>query len=120
MTGVQTCALPISACLIGINKNWSDHALWWEQKQQWLLRTSWTLEKYEIHADASLSLTPQHKALRLGMPNGATLRLRACFSSPVFQTVMEIGRLLSKAASPQSHTFTFSHLSDTLIQSDLQ
>ncbi|XP_067113104.1 fermitin family homolog 3 isoform X1 [Osmerus mordax] len=78
-----------------INKDWSDHALWWEQKQQWLLRTSWTLEKYEIHADASLSLTPQHKPLRLGMPNGATLRLRACFSSPVFQTVMEIGRLLN-------------------------
>ncbi|XP_041707142.1 fermitin family homolog 3 [Coregonus clupeaformis] len=78
-----------------IKKDWSDHALWWEQKQQWLLRPSWTLEKYEIHADARLSLTPQHKTLRLGLPNGTTLRLQACFSRPVFQTVMGICRLLN-------------------------
>uniref|UniRef100_A0AAZ3Q4D6 Band 4.1 domain-containing protein n=1 Tax=Oncorhynchus tshawytscha TaxID=74940 RepID=A0AAZ3Q4D6_ONCTS len=78
-----------------IKKDWSDHALWWEQKQQWLLRPSWTLEKYEIHADARLSLTPQHKPLRLGLPNGTTLRLQACFSRPVFQTVMEVCHLLN-------------------------
>ncbi|XP_053735794.1 fermitin family homolog 3b isoform X1 [Synchiropus splendidus] len=74
--------------------DWSDHALWWEQKQQWLLRTSWTLDKYGIHADARLIFMPQHKPLRLGLPNGITLRLRACFSNPVFQTVMGICRLL--------------------------
>uniref|UniRef100_A0A4W5QE76 FERM domain containing kindlin 3 n=1 Tax=Hucho hucho TaxID=62062 RepID=A0A4W5QE76_9TELE len=78
-----------------IKKDWSDHALWWEQKQQWLLQRSWTLEKYEIHADARLSLTPQHKPLRLGLPNGTTLRLQACFSRPVFQTVMGVCRLLN-------------------------
>uniref|UniRef100_A0A674D2N1 FERM domain containing kindlin 3 n=1 Tax=Salmo trutta TaxID=8032 RepID=A0A674D2N1_SALTR len=78
-----------------IKKDWSDHALWWEQKQQWLLRPSWTLEKYEIHADARLSLTPQHKPLRLGLPNGTTLRLQACFSRPVFQTVMGVCHLLN-------------------------
>uniref|UniRef100_A0A4W5N201 FERM domain containing kindlin 3 n=1 Tax=Hucho hucho TaxID=62062 RepID=A0A4W5N201_9TELE len=78
-----------------IKKDWSDHALWWEQKQQWLLRPSWTLEKYEIHADARLSLTSQHKPLRLGLPNGTTLRLQACFSRPVFQTVMGVCHLLN-------------------------
>uniref|UniRef100_A0A674AW80 FERM domain containing kindlin 3 n=1 Tax=Salmo trutta TaxID=8032 RepID=A0A674AW80_SALTR len=78
-----------------IKKDWSDHALWWEQKQQWLLQLSWTLEKYEIHADARLSLTPQHKPLRLGLPNGTTLRLQACFSRPVFQTVTGVCRLLN-------------------------
>uniref|UniRef100_A0A8C7LFU9 FERM domain containing kindlin 3 n=1 Tax=Oncorhynchus kisutch TaxID=8019 RepID=A0A8C7LFU9_ONCKI len=78
-----------------IKKDWSDHALWWEQKQQWLLRPSWTLEKYEIHADARLSLTRQHKPLRLGLPNGTTLRLQACFSRPVFQTVMGVCHLLN-------------------------
>eukprot|EP00064_Thunnus_orientalis_P015108 superscaffoldBa00002742_g15157 len=71
-----------------MKRDWSDHALWWDQKQRWLLRTSWTLEKYGIHADARLLFMPQHKPLKLGLPNGITLRLRACFSNPVFQTVV--------------------------------
>uniref|UniRef100_A0AAX7UJT7 PH domain-containing protein n=1 Tax=Astatotilapia calliptera TaxID=8154 RepID=A0AAX7UJT7_ASTCA len=78
-----------------IKQDWSDHALWWEQKQRWLLRTAWTLEKYGIHADAKLVFMPQHKPLRLGLPNGITLRLRVCFSNPVFQTVMGICRMLN-------------------------
>ncbi|TRY54756.1 hypothetical protein DNTS_031272 [Danionella cerebrum] len=48
-----------------LKKDWSDHALWWEQKQQWLLKTSWTLEKCGVHADARLIFTPQHKLLRV-------------------------------------------------------
>lgn len=79
-----------------IKRDWSDHALWWEQKQRWLLRTAWTLEKYGIHADARLVFMPQHKPLKLGLPNGITLRLRACFSNPVFQTVIGICRMLSE------------------------
>uniref|UniRef100_A0A8D3CJS1 FERM domain containing kindlin 3 n=1 Tax=Scophthalmus maximus TaxID=52904 RepID=A0A8D3CJS1_SCOMX len=78
-----------------IKRDWSDHAIWWEQKQRWLLRTSWTLEKYGIHADARLLYMPQHKPLKLGLPNGITLRLHACFSSPVFQTLMGICRMLN-------------------------
>uniref|UniRef100_A0A3B1J6S3 FERM domain containing kindlin 3b n=1 Tax=Astyanax mexicanus TaxID=7994 RepID=A0A3B1J6S3_ASTMX len=80
---------------INLQRDWSDHGLWWEQKQQWLLRTSWTLEKYGIHADARLIFSPQHKPLRLGLPNGVTLRLRACFSSSVFRTVQGICRVLN-------------------------
>lgn len=79
-----------------IKRDWSDHGLWWEQKQQWLLRTAWTLEKYGIHADARLVYMPQHRPLRLCLPSGITLRLRACFSNPVFQTVMGICRMLSE------------------------
>uniref|UniRef100_A0A671SAY4 Fermitin family homolog 3-like n=1 Tax=Sinocyclocheilus anshuiensis TaxID=1608454 RepID=A0A671SAY4_9TELE len=78
-----------------IQRDWSDHALWWEQKQQWLLKPSWTLDKCGIHADARLCLTSQHKPLRLRLPSGITLRLRACFSSPVFRSVTGICRLLN-------------------------
>ncbi|KAL0994095.1 hypothetical protein UPYG_G00117690 [Umbra pygmaea] len=78
-----------------IKKDWSDHALWWEQKKQWLLRPSWTLEKYQIHADARLSLTRQHMPLRIGLPNQTVLRVQACFSRPVFQTVMGVCHLLN-------------------------
>ncbi|MCJ8734262.1 hypothetical protein PDJAM_G00233200 [Pangasius djambal] len=78
-----------------MQQDWSDHAIWWEQKQQWLLRTSWTLDKYGIHADARLLFTHQHKPLRLGLPNGVTLRLRVCFSSSMFRTVQGICRALN-------------------------
>ncbi|XP_023847866.1 fermitin family homolog 3b isoform X2 [Salvelinus sp. IW2-2015] len=78
-----------------VKRDWSDHALWWEQKQQWLLRTAWTLEKCGIQADAGLIFMAQHKSLRLGLPNGLTLRLRACFSGPVFRTVLGICKMLN-------------------------
>uniref|UniRef100_A0A4W5QD72 FERM domain containing kindlin 3b n=1 Tax=Hucho hucho TaxID=62062 RepID=A0A4W5QD72_9TELE len=78
-----------------VKRDWSDHALWWEQKQQWLLRTAWTLEKCGIQADAGLIFMAQHKPLRLGLPNGLTLRLRACFSGPVFRTVLGICKMLN-------------------------
>uniref|UniRef100_A0A672NK30 FERM domain containing kindlin 3 n=1 Tax=Sinocyclocheilus grahami TaxID=75366 RepID=A0A672NK30_SINGR len=78
-----------------IQRDWSDHALWWEQKQQWLLKPSWTLDKCGIHADARLCLTSQHKPLRLRLPSGITFRLRACFSSPVFRSVTGICKLLN-------------------------
>uniref|UniRef100_A0A8C7MGX6 FERM domain containing kindlin 3b n=1 Tax=Oncorhynchus kisutch TaxID=8019 RepID=A0A8C7MGX6_ONCKI len=79
-----------------VKRDWSDHALWWEQKQQWLLRTAWTLEKCGIQADAGLIFMPQHKPLRLGLPNGLNLRLRVCFSGPVFRTVLGICKMLSE------------------------
>nr|XP_029516704.1 fermitin family homolog 3-like [Oncorhynchus nerka] len=78
-----------------VKRDWSDHALWWEQKQQWLLRTAWTLEKCGIQADAGLIFMPQHKPLRLGLPNGLNLRLRVCFSGPVFRTVLGICKMLN-------------------------
>nr|XP_046151924.1 fermitin family homolog 3-like [Oncorhynchus gorbuscha] len=78
-----------------VKRDWSDHALWWEQKQQWLLRTAWTLEKCGIQADAGLIFMPQHKPLRLGLPNGLNVRLRVCFSGPVFRTVLGICKMLN-------------------------
>lgn len=93
-------AASASLCLSAeIQRDWSDHALWWEQKQRWLLRTAWTLEKYGIHADAKLLFMPQHKPINLCLPSGITLRLRACFSSPVFKTVMGICTMLSESES---------------------
>ncbi|XP_023694607.1 fermitin family homolog 3 [Paramormyrops kingsleyae] len=78
-----------------IKMDWSDHALWWEQKQQWLLRPAWTLDKCGIHADARLTFIPQHKPLRVGLPNGAVVRLRACFSGPLFHSIIGICRILN-------------------------
>ncbi|XP_072102096.1 fermitin family homolog 3-like [Mobula birostris] len=79
---------------INIKKNWSDHALWWEQKNSWLLKTNWTLDKCGIQADAKLFFTPQSKSIRLQLPNTKTVRLKASFSSPLFRAVIGICEIL--------------------------
>ncbi|KAJ8275388.1 hypothetical protein COCON_G00100130 [Conger conger] len=76
-------------------QDWSDYALWWEQKSRWLLKTHWTLDKYGVQADAILHYTPQHKPLCLQLPNMKTIRLNVSFSSVVFKTVTEICRTLN-------------------------
>uniref|UniRef100_A0A3Q3VVI9 PH domain-containing protein n=1 Tax=Mola mola TaxID=94237 RepID=A0A3Q3VVI9_MOLML len=75
-------------------QDWSDHALWWEQRKSWLLKTHWTLDKYGIQADADLRYTPQQKPLLLQLPNMKTIKLNVSFSSVVFKAVSEICRTL--------------------------
>uniref|UniRef100_A0A8D3C397 FERM domain containing kindlin 1 n=1 Tax=Scophthalmus maximus TaxID=52904 RepID=A0A8D3C397_SCOMX len=76
-------------------QDWSDHALWWEQRNCWLLKTHWTLDKYGIQADAFLRYTPQHKPLLLLLPNMKTIKMTVSFSSVVFKAVAEICRILN-------------------------
>lgn len=76
-------------------QDWSDHALWWEQRKCWLLKTHWTLDKYGIQADAHLRYTPQHKPLLLLLPNMKTVRMTVSFSSVVFKAVTEICQILN-------------------------
>ncbi|XP_020841281.1 fermitin family homolog 1 [Phascolarctos cinereus] len=80
---------------INIAQDWSDFALWWEQKHCWLLKTHWTLDKCGVQADARLLFTPQHKMLRLRLPNMKTVRLRVSFSSVVFKAVSDICKTLN-------------------------
>uniref|UniRef100_A0A4W3JKR2 FERM domain containing kindlin 1 n=1 Tax=Callorhinchus milii TaxID=7868 RepID=A0A4W3JKR2_CALMI len=80
---------------IQMAQDWSDHALWWEQKHCWLLKTHWTLDKYGVQADARLSFTPQHKPLKLQLPNMRTVRLKVSFSAVVFRVVIDICKTLN-------------------------
>ncbi|XP_014317857.1 fermitin family homolog 1 [Myotis lucifugus] len=80
---------------INIAQDWSDFALWWEQKRCWLLKTHWTLDKCGVQADAKLVFTPQHKMLRLRLPNVKTVRLRVSFSAVVFKAVSDICKALN-------------------------
>uniref|UniRef100_A0A8C9EW46 Band 4.1 domain-containing protein n=1 Tax=Pavo cristatus TaxID=9049 RepID=A0A8C9EW46_PAVCR len=73
-----------------VKKDWSDHALWWEKKKTWLLKTHWTLDKYGIQADAKLQFTPQHKLLRLQLPNMKYVKVKVNFSDRVFKAVSDI------------------------------
>ncbi|XP_030627475.1 fermitin family homolog 1 [Chanos chanos] len=76
-------------------QDWSDHAIWWEQKNMWLLKTHWTLDKYGVQADADLRYTPQHKPLCIQLPNMKNIKLPVSFSTVVFKTVAEICRILN-------------------------
>ncbi|XP_075818388.1 fermitin family homolog 1 [Microtus pennsylvanicus] len=80
---------------MNIAQDWSDFALWWEQKRCWLLKTHWTLDKCGVQADAKLLFTPQHKMLRLRLPNTKTVRLRVSFSAVVFKAVADICKVLN-------------------------
>ncbi len=55
--------------------DWSDHAMWWPEKNVWLDKTRWTLNQYNITADAVIHFTPMHKTLRVQLPD---LRLIDC------------------------------------------
>ncbi|XP_061846474.1 fermitin family homolog 1 isoform X1 [Colius striatus] len=80
---------------IKISQDWSDYALWWQQKNCWLLKTHWTLDKCGVQADAKLFFTTQHKMLRLRLPNMKTVRLKVSFSSMVFKAVSDICKILN-------------------------
>ncbi|XP_078418740.1 fermitin family homolog 2 isoform X4 [Cetorhinus maximus] len=77
---------------LDVKKDWSDHALWWEKKKTWLLKTHWTLDKYGVQADAKLMFTPQHKVLRLQLPNMKTVKVKVNFSDRVFKAVSDISK----------------------------
>ncbi|NXG00295.1 FERM1 protein, partial [Sakesphorus luctuosus] len=80
---------------INVSQDWSDYAFWWEQKKCWLLKTHWTLDKCGVQADAKLVFTPQHKTLRLRLPNMKTVRLKVSFSTMVFRAVSDICKILN-------------------------
>uniref|UniRef100_A0A8C7FZN5 FERM domain containing kindlin 2 n=1 Tax=Oncorhynchus kisutch TaxID=8019 RepID=A0A8C7FZN5_ONCKI len=103
---------------LDVKKDWSDHALWWEKKKTWLLKTHWTLDKYGIQADARLLFTPQHKLLRLQLPNMKHMKVKVNFSDRVFKAVSDICKTFSK--SDVLSTLTIMHLSYQRVLYSLQ
>jgi kindlin 2 len=76
--------------------DWSDHALWWPEKNMWLKKPRLTLDQYGVQADAKLEFTPMHKNIRLQMPDLQILDIKVDFSVNVFKAVIvlckELGR----------------------------
>ncbi|XP_070576753.1 fermitin family homolog 2-like [Ptychodera flava] len=70
--------------------DWSDHALWWPDKNMWLLRTRSTLDQCGVQADAKLHFTPMHKTLRVQLPDLQQIDMRVDFSVMVFNSVIEV------------------------------
>merc|ERR1712223_1152868 len=70
--------------------DWSDHAMWWPEKNIWLDNTRWTLDQYNITADAFLQFTPMHKTLRIQLPDLRYIDCRVDFSIKTFNAVLNL------------------------------
>jgi len=70
--------------------DWSDHALWWPDKNFWLLRTRSTLDQYGVQADAKLVFTTMHKTLRVLLPDLQDVDARVNFAANVFTVVVKL------------------------------
>ncbi|ODN02153.1 hypothetical protein Ocin01_04534 [Orchesella cincta] len=75
---------------MGISADWSDHALWWPDRNMWLTRTRFTLDQYGVQADALLYFTPVHKLLRVELPDRRVLDCKVDFSIKTFNAVVQL------------------------------
>ena len=79
--------------------DWSDHGLWWPDKNIWLARTRSTLDQYGVQADAKLWFTPMHKNLRIMLPDLQVIDMPVNFSTNVFTNVIRVCKELGKFGS---------------------
>lgn len=71
-------------------QDWSDFALWWPAKNQWIHATKMTLDQYGIQADAILQFTRKHKVIKLKLPDQQLVDLSVDFSLDTFSLVKKI------------------------------
>ncbi|XP_023233122.1 unc-112-related protein-like [Centruroides sculpturatus] len=76
--------------------DWSDHALWWPEKNTWLTHTRSTLDQCGVQADAVLHFTPMHKTLRVQLPDLQYFDLKVDFSVKTFASVVNLCKELGK------------------------
>ena len=99
----------VYVCISDIAIDWSDHGLWWPDKNIWLARTRSTLDQYGVQADAKLVFTPMHKNLRIMLPDLQVIDMPVNFSTNVFTNVIRVCRELGKCSTfVDTETYTVS------------
>ena len=73
-----------------IAMDWSDHAMWWPEKNIWLDKTRWTLDQYNITADAVIYFTPMHKTIRIQLPDLRYIDCQVDFSVKTFNACVNL------------------------------
>ena len=76
--------------------DWSDHAMWWPEHSIWLDKTRWTLDQYNITADAVIHFTPMHKTLRVQLPDLRYIDCNVDFSIRTFAAIFNVCSELGK------------------------
>eukprot|EP00111_Clytia_hemisphaerica_P000547 TCONS_00001615-protein len=75
---------------LDVTADYSDHALWWPEKKIWLTKARLSLASYGIINDTQLLFTPQHKSVRLLMPDLQVFDMKVNFAVDVLHTVSEL------------------------------
>ncbi|XP_065661828.1 fermitin family homolog 2 isoform X2 [Hydra vulgaris] len=75
---------------LDVTADYSDHALWWPEKKIWLTKARLTLASCGITNDVQLLFTPQHKSIRLQLPDLQRIDIRVNFAIDVFHSVAEL------------------------------
>lgn len=70
--------------------DWSDHALWWPQRNTWLTRTRSTLDQCGVQADALLHFTPMHKVVRIQLPDLRYIDTKVDMSVKCFSSIVQL------------------------------
>ena len=84
------CLPSATFSFVDIAMDWSDHAMWWPEKNIWLDNTRWTLDQYNITADAFLQFTPMHKTLRIQLPDLRYIDCSVDFSVRTFNAMLNL------------------------------
>ncbi|XP_040565279.1 unc-112-related protein isoform X2 [Lepeophtheirus salmonis] len=79
---------------LDIAMDWSDHAMWWPARNKWLDNTRYTLDQYNITADAIIHFTPMHKMVRIQLPDLRFLDCSLDFSVTTFNASKNLCREL--------------------------
>ena len=77
--------------------DWSDHAMWWPDRNIWLDKTRWTLDQYNITADAVIHFTPMHKTLRVQLPDLRYIDCNVDFSIKTFNASVNLCKELGES-----------------------
>ena len=102
------CEIDFSHCLhlfSDIAMDWSDHAMWWPEKNIWLDKTRWTLDQYNITADAIIYFTPMHKTIRIQLPDLRYIDCQVDFSVKTFNACVNLCKELGMYSKRISVTF---------------
>ena len=82
--------LQLFIIILDVTADYSDHALWWPEKKIWLTKARLSLASYGIINDTQLLFTPQHKSVRLHMPDLQVFDMKVNFAVDVLHTVSEL------------------------------
>ena len=86
----------MNCAFLDVAINWSDHGLWWPDRNVWLTRTRSTLDQCDVQSDANLWFTPMHKMLTVQLPDLQEMPMRVNFSTNVFNVVIKLCKEFSK------------------------
>lgn len=117
--GVMFQLVEYLAANTSIKNDWSDFALWWPAKKQWLKRTKMTLDQYGVQADAILHFTRIHKPMRIQLPDLQIIELQVDYSVSLYMAVKHVCKELGIRHAEECSLIRADHMATDLDENSL-